>query len=150
MTSLSCTGPTESLMCLLNWLHTWRFIFFWNYWLSPDAICLRTGYSNLVLLKPNNRIIEWFRLKGIFKGHLFQSLCHDQGQLHLDPIAQGPVQPDHECLQGWDLLAKTVPVFYHSSHKKIWSLNRLSFFLKPVPVILSLWDIIKDLPPSCL
>lgn len=45
---------------------------------------------------PLHRFIDWFVLEGAFEGHLVQSLCHGQGHLSLDQIAQSPVQPDFE------------------------------------------------------
>ena len=45
--------------------------------------------------------MESFELEGTFKGHLVQLPCNEQGHLQLDQIAQSPIQPDTECLQGW-------------------------------------------------
>ncbi|KAK4825368.1 hypothetical protein QYF61_027121 [Mycteria americana] len=64
----------------------------------------------------NHRIIEWFWLEGTFKGHPVQSPCNEQGHLQLDQVAQSPIQPDLDCLQGWGihhLSGKPVPVFHH-------------------------------------
>ena len=47
-----------------------------------------------------HRFIEMFELEGTFKGHLVQLPCSDQGHLQLDQVAQSPIQPDLECLQG--------------------------------------------------
>ena len=47
-------------------------------------------------------IIELFELEGSFKG-LVQLPCNKQGHLQLDQDAQGLIQPDTECLQGWDM-----------------------------------------------
>jgi len=46
-----------------------------------------------------NTIIEslTFELEGTLKGHLVQHPCNDQHQLS---VAQSPLQPDLECLQG--------------------------------------------------
>ena len=46
------------------------------------------------------RSIELFELEGTLKGHLVQFLCNEQGHLQLDEVAQSPIQPDPECLQG--------------------------------------------------
>jgi len=45
-------------------------------------------------------IIESFELERTLKGHLLQLLCNELGHLQLDQVAQSPVQPDLECLQG--------------------------------------------------
>jgi len=46
------------------------------------------------------RIIEWFGLEGTFKIVLFQPPCYRQGHLPLDQVAQSPIQPGLEHLQG--------------------------------------------------
>jgi len=40
-------------------------------------------------------------LEETFKDHLVQLPCNEQRYLPLDQVAQVPVQPDLECLQGW-------------------------------------------------
>jgi len=46
-------------------------------------------------------------------------LCHEQGHLQLDQVAQSPVQPDFECFQGIDHLSgQPVPVLHHPQGKK--------------------------------
>jgi len=65
------------------------------------------------------RIIEW--LEGTFDSHLVQPPCNKQRHLQLDQVAQGPIQPDLECFQGWDidhLSGQPAPVFHHSHCKK--------------------------------
>ena len=47
-----------------------------------------------------HRIIEWFGLEGTLKITYFQPLCHGQGHLPLDQVAQSPVQPGLEHFQG--------------------------------------------------
>jgi len=42
-------------------------------------------------------------LEGTFKITEFQPLCCRQGYLLLDQIAQCPIQPGLECLQGQDI-----------------------------------------------
>lgn len=34
------------------------------------------------------------------QNHLVQLPCHEQGYSHLDLVAQSPIQPDSQCLQG--------------------------------------------------
>ncbi|KAK4830138.1 hypothetical protein QYF61_008565, partial [Mycteria americana] len=41
--------------------------------------------------------------KGPLKVIQSNSPCSEQGHLQLDQVAQGPVQPDLECLQGWGI-----------------------------------------------
>ena len=48
-----------------------------------------------------HRITISFELEGTLKGHLVQLPCNEQGHLQLEQVAQSPVQPDLECLQGW-------------------------------------------------
>jgi len=45
--------------------------------------------------------MESFDLEGTFTGHLVQLPCNKQGYLQLDQVAQTPIQPDLERLQGW-------------------------------------------------
>ena len=54
-----------------------------------------------------HRIIELFEFEGTLKGHLVQLPCTEQGHLQLDQVAQSPIQPDLECLQGWGILLWT-------------------------------------------
>ena len=51
-------------------------------------------------MTPAHKIIDSFKLEGIFKSHLVQLPCNEQGPLQLDQAAQSPLQPDPECLQG--------------------------------------------------
>ena len=51
-------------------------------------------------LKKNPRIIESLELEGTFKGSLVQLPCNEQGHAHLDQVAQSPIQPCPESLQG--------------------------------------------------
>ena len=60
-------------------------------------------------------------VEGTFRGHLAQAPCSEQGHLALDQVAQSPIQPGIECLQGWGiehLSGQPVPVFHHHHGKK--------------------------------
>ena len=64
--------------------------------------------------------IELLELEGTFKGHLIQLLYNEQGHLQLDQAAQGPLQLDHECLQGWGIhhiSEQPVPVLHYYYQK---------------------------------
>jgi len=70
-----------------------------------------------------NRIMEQFGLEGIFRGHLAQPPCSEQGHLQLDQGAQSPIQPDLECFQGWGiyhLSGQPVAVFHRSHCQKFF------------------------------
>ena len=47
-----------------------------------------------------HRIIEWFGLEGTLKIIWFQAICHGQGHLPVDQVAQSPIQPGLEHCQG--------------------------------------------------
>ena len=47
-----------------------------------------------------HRMIESFELEGTVKGYLVQLPSNEQGHLQLNQVAQSPIQPDLECLQG--------------------------------------------------
>jgi len=49
------------------------------------------------IIEQNNRSSG---LEGTLKGHLVQLPCNEQGHLQLHQVAQSPIQPDLECLQG--------------------------------------------------
>ena len=62
------------------------------------------------------RVIEFSELEGIFKGHLTQLPCNEQGQPQSDQVAQSLVQPDLESLQGRGIncnSGQSVPVPHH-------------------------------------
>jgi len=44
--------------------------------------------------------LEWFELEWTPKGRVVQLSCSEQEHPQLDQVAQSPVQPDRECLQG--------------------------------------------------
>lgn len=46
---------------------------------------------------------KFLELKGDFKDHLIQLTCNEQGHPKLDQVAESPLQPDLECLQGQDI-----------------------------------------------
>jgi len=101
-------------------------------------------------------IVESFELEGTFKGHLVQLPCREQGHLQLDQVAQSPVQPGLECLQGWGtqhLSWQPPAVLHHHHHKKpvlISSPNVTFFSLKLFPVVLSQQTLLKSLSLSFL
>ena len=69
--------------------------------------------SSLVLhfTGKDRRIIELFELEGTLESDRVQLSCNEQGHLQLDQVAQSPVQPDLECLQGQG--------FYHLSGQPV-------------------------------
>jgi len=71
--------------------------------------------------------MEEFVLEGTFEGHLVQPPCHKQGQLHPEQVAQSPVQPGLECLQGWGIdhqSGQPLPGFHHPQHEKFLPHNQ--------------------------
>ena len=65
--------------------------------------------------------IESFELEGTLKDNLVQLPCNEPGHLQLHHVAQSPVQPDLEHLQGWGihcLFGQPVPVLRCPYHKK--------------------------------
>ena len=58
---------------------------------APHSLCTTRG-PNLVLHIWNHGITQLFELEGILKGHLVQTPCNEQAHLHLDQVAQSPVQ----------------------------------------------------------
>lgn len=53
----------------------------------------------------------------IFKDHLVQSPCNDQGHFQRGWVAHSLVQPDFDCLQEWgihSLSGQHAPAFHHS------------------------------------
>ena len=70
----------------------------------------------------NHRITQPFELEGTLKDHLVQLPCSEQGYIQIVQVVQSPVQPDLECLQGWDFhqfSRQPVPVPHHSYCKKL-------------------------------
>ena len=62
---------------------------------------LVTKYHLTVLQDvPDHRIIDMFELEGTLNGHLLHLPCNEQGHLQLHQVAQNPIQPDLEYLQG--------------------------------------------------
>jgi len=45
-------------------------------------------YANSLCLDINHRIVEPFEFEGVFKGHLVQLPCHEQGHLQLDQVPE--------------------------------------------------------------
>ena len=96
----------------------------------------RSGaFSPLIILMA----FLWTSSNGLhpsFRGHLAQLPCNEQGHLQLFAVVQNPIQPDLECLQGWDIhyhFRQPVPVPHHPYYKinkkfiLISSLNLPSF-----------------------
>jgi len=69
----------------------------------------------------NHRIIEWFGLEGSLQIIEFHPLCHGQGHLPPDQVAQSPVQPGLEHCQGegsHSFSGQPVPVPHHRHGKE--------------------------------
>jgi len=103
------------------------------------------------------RITECFVLEGTFRHHLTQSPYNKQGHLQLHQVAQSPVQPGLESLQGWGidhLSGEPGPGFHHLHCKKkiflISSLNLPSLSLKPLPLVLSQQTLLEVLSSTSL
>ena len=72
----------------------------------------------------NYRIMEWFGSEGTFKIIQFQSPCYRQGHFSLDQVAQSPIQPGLERLQGGgihNLPEQPASVSYHLHSKEFLS-----------------------------
>ena len=73
----------------------------------------------------NHRITEWPGLEGTSRIMNLQSPCHRQGHQPphlLDQVAQGPIQPGLEHLQGWgihNLSGQPIPAPHHSPGKEL-------------------------------
>ena len=74
----------------------------------------------------HHRITEWPGFEGNSRIMNLQALCHRQGHqpphLILDQVAQGPIQPGLEHLQGWgihNLSGQPVPAPHHSPGKEL-------------------------------
>jgi len=75
------------------------------------------GTSTMLLI-----IIEQFGLEGMFRGHLVQLPCSEQGHLQSHQVSQSPIQADLECFQGWGiyhLSGQPVPTFHHPLCEKL-------------------------------
>jgi len=66
---------------------------------SDRAHPVHKGCSGEIL----NRITERSGLVGTFQVHLARPSCGEQGQLHPDQVAHGPVQPGLERFQVWGI-----------------------------------------------
>ena len=102
-----------------------------------------------------NRIMEQFGLEGIFRGHLAQPPCSEQGHLQLDQGAQSPIQPDLEQFQWWGIHSfsgQPVPVPHHPHCKKFlpYVHSKCTLFqLKTVSCALATTELVKSLLLSC-
>ena len=72
------------------------------------------------------------------KAHPVPALCHGQGHLPLDQVAQSPIQPGLDHCQGWDshsFSGQPVPGPHHPHREELVSnLNFPSFSSKPFPL----------------
>lgn len=71
----------------------------------------------------------------MFKDHLVQSPCNEQGHVQPDQVAQSPVHPDVEYLQAWGIFYISLSNLGHCFNilliKNIFlisSVNLLSFY----------------------
>ena len=83
------------------------------------------------------RIIESFELEGNLTGHLAQLSCTEEEHLQLDQVAQSPVQPDLECLQGCSichLSGQPVSVPHHPYYKTLFSLHPMCTATERIPL----------------
>jgi len=98
----------------------------------------------LVLQLRITKIIKSLELEGTFKGRLAQLSCTKQGLLQLDRVAQNPVQPDLECVQGQGIhhiSGHPVPMPYHPHCKRLFPyiLPKSTFFRFEIMLALSSW-----------
>ena len=83
----------------------------WQQWtqfrcVKADQIKGLVCYSNMYFCRAFcfsqcNIIEELFELKRVFKGHLVQLHCNEQGHLQLHQVAQSSAQSDLGRFQGW-------------------------------------------------
>uniref|UniRef100_A0A8C3PLQ6 Uncharacterized protein n=1 Tax=Calidris pygmaea TaxID=425635 RepID=A0A8C3PLQ6_9CHAR len=88
---------------------------------ATDPSCKQVEGIEIVEFQLVHRIIEWFGLEGTLKIIEFQTPCHGQGHLPLDQVAQSPIQPGLEHLQGWgshNFSGQPVPVSHHPHSKE--------------------------------
>ena len=79
-----------------------------------------------------HRITEWPGLEGTFKYHLEQPLCHGQGRLPLDQVAQSPIQPGLEHFHGAGFRSfsgQPVPDCQSVRSLSMWSITARHFFV---------------------
>jgi len=70
------------------------------------SIIMPTDYHRIISLE----------LEGVFKGHLVQLPCNEQGHPELDQVAQILIKPHLECFLGWGIhhtSQQPVPVPHH-------------------------------------
>lgn len=82
-----------------------------------------------------HRITESLELKGIFKGHLVQPSCNEQGCPQLDQAPQGLIHPHFESLLGQSIShisGQLVPV-PRQAHCK-----RLLLYIQPISILFEL------------
>ena len=62
-------------------------------------------------------------MEGTFKGHVVQLPYNEQGHAQLDQVAQGPIQPHLESLQGhgiYHISGQSLPVPHHPHCKRLF------------------------------
>jgi len=97
----------------------------------------------------SHRIIEWLGLEGTLKTISFQPLCHEQGHLPLDQVAQSSIQPGLEhCRKGAPTASlgnqcQCLTTLMVKNFFLMPSLNLPSFSLKPSALVLSLQALVK-------
>ena len=99
----------------------------------------RPGSRSSVSVSAAGKTIEGFRSEGTFKGHLARPLCHEQGHLPLDQVAQSSIRPGLECSQGWGishLSGQPVTVPHHKLISPYIQSKSPSFSSKPLPLVL--------------
>jgi len=97
--------------------------------------------------------MEWFELEGTLESHLVQLPCDEQVHLQPHQVAQSPIEPDLECLQGTGihhLSGQPVPVPHHPYCKNFFLIcngNLPSFTGKWCTLVLSQQTLVERVCP---